>query len=312
MKGRTIRIYLVDGVPTGILTAEIINWTGKVFVAPRSQLANLAKREEAKRTGVYCLVGQDPDSPTKDQVYIGEGDSVLARLTSHDTDESKDFWSRAVFVISKDQNLTKAHVKVLESLLIQQAQRVGRCTLLNGTRNDYIGLPEADQADMAFFLDQIRTVLPVLGFEFLRDASRPPSRDAVVGAVGSGSQIPESPRFRLTLPKHAITAYGQEVEGEFFVLKGSHARGEWAARGHHYERLHQQLCEEGVLVEDEKGLLRFSRDYAFSSPSAAAAMVVGRAANGRTEWKREGSGQTYAEWQEQVVDAAAKGTEAGG
>jgi len=29
VKGRTIRIYLVDGVPTGILTAEIINWTGK-------------------------------------------------------------------------------------------------------------------------------------------------------------------------------------------------------------------------------------------------------------------------------------------
>ncbi len=104
MKGRTIRIYLVDGVPTGILTAEIINWTGKVFVAPRSQLADLAKREGAKRTGVYCLVGQDPDSPTKDQVYVGEGDSVLARLTSHDTDESKDFWARAVFVISKDQN----------------------------------------------------------------------------------------------------------------------------------------------------------------------------------------------------------------
>lgn len=52
MKGKTIRIYLVDGEPTGILTAEIINWTGKVLVAPRSQLADLAKRPEVKRTGV--------------------------------------------------------------------------------------------------------------------------------------------------------------------------------------------------------------------------------------------------------------------
>lgn len=61
MKGRTIRLYLVDGTPTGILTAEIINWTGKIIVAPRTQLAELARREEVRRTGIYCLVGADPD-----------------------------------------------------------------------------------------------------------------------------------------------------------------------------------------------------------------------------------------------------------
>jgi hypothetical protein len=33
MTGRTIRIYLVDGEPSGTLTAEIINWTGKVLVS---------------------------------------------------------------------------------------------------------------------------------------------------------------------------------------------------------------------------------------------------------------------------------------
>ncbi|MEL7244316.1 MAG: DUF4357 domain-containing protein, partial [Cyanobacteria bacterium J06573_2] len=38
MKGKTIRIFLVEGTPNSILTAEIINWTGKVIVAPRSQL----------------------------------------------------------------------------------------------------------------------------------------------------------------------------------------------------------------------------------------------------------------------------------
>jgi hypothetical protein len=80
MKGKTIRIYLVDGEPTGILTAEISNWTGKVLVAPRSQLADLAKRPEVKRTGVYFLVGPDPENPLRDKVYIGEGDNLLTRL----------------------------------------------------------------------------------------------------------------------------------------------------------------------------------------------------------------------------------------
>jgi hypothetical protein len=42
MNGKTIRIYLVDGHPTGILTAEIINWTGKIIVAPRSTAGRLS------------------------------------------------------------------------------------------------------------------------------------------------------------------------------------------------------------------------------------------------------------------------------
>jgi hypothetical protein len=57
MSGRTVKIFLVDGIPSGLITAEIMNWTGKFTVAPRSQLADLAQRDEVKRTGVYFLVG---------------------------------------------------------------------------------------------------------------------------------------------------------------------------------------------------------------------------------------------------------------
>ncbi|WP_018993965.1 GIY-YIG nuclease family protein [Thioalkalivibrio sp. ALgr1] len=308
-QGRSIRLFLVDGTPHGLLTAEIMNWTGHVLTGPRGKLSELVQRPECGRTGVYFLVGPDAENSARPQVYIGESDDVGKRLKQHNRTEEqggKDFWEKVCLITSKDQNLTKAHVKYLESLLIQQAQRVGRCTLVNGTRHDYIGLPEADQADMAFFLEQIRTVLPVLGFEFLRDSSRPPSRDGAEGSSLSADEAAASPRFRMIFPKYGITAYGQEAEGEFFVLEGSQARASWAAPGHSYQPLHQRLLEEGVLVEDETGLLRFSRDYAFSSPSAAAAMVVGRSANGRTEWKREDTGQTYGEWQEQVVSEAAE------
>lgn len=37
-EGRTIRMILVDRSASGIVTAEIINWTDKVVVAPRSHL----------------------------------------------------------------------------------------------------------------------------------------------------------------------------------------------------------------------------------------------------------------------------------
>ena len=78
--GKTIRIFLADGEPTGILLAEISIWTVKVLVAPRSQLDRLSKREEVRRTGVYLLVGPDPDDLSRALASIGEGDNVLKRL----------------------------------------------------------------------------------------------------------------------------------------------------------------------------------------------------------------------------------------
>lgn len=36
--GRSIRLFLVDGTPNGLLTAEIMNWTGHVLTSPCSKL----------------------------------------------------------------------------------------------------------------------------------------------------------------------------------------------------------------------------------------------------------------------------------
>lgn len=77
MIGKTIRLHLVEGDASGIMTTEIINWTGMILVAPRSQLAEFAKREEVRRTGIYILVGPDPEQPAPDAVYVGEGDDIL-------------------------------------------------------------------------------------------------------------------------------------------------------------------------------------------------------------------------------------------
>jgi hypothetical protein len=56
--GRTVRLFLVDGTPGGLVTAEIMNWTGHVIAAPRSSLGDLWKRPEMKRTGDYKLIGE--------------------------------------------------------------------------------------------------------------------------------------------------------------------------------------------------------------------------------------------------------------
>lgn len=306
--GRSIRLFLVDGTPTGIITAEIMNWTGHVIVAPRSRLADFVQRPEAGRTGVYFLVGENPDSALKPLVYIGETDNVGKRLVQHNKDDGKDFFDRFCVVTSKDQNLTKAHARYLESRLIGIAQKAGLSSVQNGTAPDFALLPEADLSDMEFFIEQLRIVLPVLGLGLLREA--PTLTRAAAPEVGPAvifSTVGDlAPAFELVSAKHGIAAEAREIDGEFVVLAGSKAQAEWiGVYTVGYRTLHQQLIETGVLLMSESGARVFAQDTAFNSPSAAAAVVLGRQSNGRIEWHVKGSKQTYADWQEAQVAARA-------
>lgn len=297
-QGRSIRLFLVDGTPSGLMTAEIMNWTGHVITGPRGKLSQLVQRPECSRTGIYFLIGPPAEGSSLPSVYIGESDDVATRLKQHNRPEDKggkDFWERVCLVTSKDQNLTKAHVKHLESLLMQAAREAGQCRLLNNTAHEYGGLPESDRADMAFFMEQIRTVLPVLSFDFLR-LSPTPSRPAALEDVPAAT----SPRFVFTLGRAGIRAQAEEIDGDFVILEGSEARMEWRGPEGGYAGQFEALCQQGVLVE-QNGKRRFMRDHAFKSPSAAAAVVSGRSANGRTSWVIEATGQTYADWQDALV-----------
>jgi len=305
--GRTLKIFLVDGAPNGLLTAEIMNWTGHVITGPRTRLAELIQRPEIDRTAVYFLVGPDPGTGIGTQVYIGETDIAKLRLTQHNRPEDKggkDFWERVCVVTSKDANLTKGHIKYLESRLITAAKDAGRCDLLNGTDPEYASLPEADRSDMEFFLDQIQTLLPVLGFDFMRIRPRPVS--SAQATLDRPTPV-SSPVFTGNLAKHSITARGQEVSGEFVVFKGSLARRQWEGVESGYARLFKDLAHAGVLKPTADDLHNeFTQDYAFSSVSAAAAIVSGRSANGRLHWLVEGTNKTYGEWSAEQVNALEK------
>lgn len=301
-KGRSIRLFLADGTPGGIITAEIMNWTGHVMFAPRSRLADLIKRPEAARTAVYFLTGSDPEGDGKPLVYVGETDNVGNRLPQHNKDESKEFWEHTCIVTSKDQNLTKAHVRYLESRLIAIATEAGRAKLVNGTAPDVPLLPEADIADMEFFIEQVRIVLPVLGLDILKEPLRAPTAPVNENAQGEAVEA-EFPGFELISKNHDLRAEAREIDGEFVVLAHSLAQNSWSGKSHAYRNLRQRLIDEGVLVEEAGGRLRFLQQYAFRSPSAAAAVVLGRTSNGRVEWRVKGSSKTYADWQEEQVAA---------
>ena len=306
MRGRTIKLFLADGVPTGIIAAEVMNWTGKIYVVPRVQLAQLRRRDDTQRSGVYMLVGTDPDAPLRQRVYIGESDNVIGRVPQHDRDDSKEFYERAVIVLSKDEQLTKAHARYLENRLIALSKANGSANLTNDTRGSSdVRLPESDVADMESFLDQVQMVLPVLGFGFTQPrvdvaALRARAIADATRAVEDGREAAElthvSPVFEISVV--GASGRAQEVGGQFFLLKGSTARKQGVPTWTSYKALREQLVEDGKLVEhpDDPNYYVAPEDIPLSSPSAGAAIVAGRNMNGRQLWKVEGTGQTYQEW----------------
>ncbi len=294
--GKTIRLYLVDGTSSGILKSEIINWTGSALVAPRTDLPKLAKRDEVKRTGVYMLVGDDPEFPLKDRVYIGETDNVINRLLQHDKDENKDFWVRTVLITSKDANLTKAHVRYLENRLICLIREAAVATLENntlGTNLQLNSLPESDIADMEYFLSQVQLTLPVLGFNFTQPNLRVSDNDQDDGDD-------DSPVF--VLNTRGAKARSKEVEGKIVVFKGSTACKEGTPSWDSYITLYNELVKEGKLIDNnDKKYYVFSEDTAFNSPSAAGAVVNAGNISGPSAWKTEKTGQSYRDWKNSMV-----------
>lgn len=286
--GRSLELYFIDGRPDGMLTAEVFNWTGHVLMAPRTQLAAALARKEARYTGVYLLLGELEGEP---RAYVGEGEDISDRIRSHDT--RKDWWTSVVLITSAANNLHKAHAKYLEARLVEQARLVGRVALDNGNTPPRPGLSEAAQANMEAFLDYLFMVLPALRIDMFLQATRP---------ARSASTEPASAvatRFELVNRKHRLRATAVLDGGDFIVEAGSLARSGWEGRNTEasgYAQLRDELQRMGIL-KARGDACEFTQDYAFKSPSAAAAVVNGRPANGTIEWRLEGGGMTYKEWE---------------
>ena len=155
----SINLFLVDGDPHGLRTATLSNWIGQTVVCPRTRLSDLSSRDEVQRSGVYVLLGEDSEQ-NRPALYIGEGDRIWSRIRAHDRD--KEFWHTVYTFSSRDEKLTKSHVRYLESRLIQVAQNNRRSVVLNGTAPPAPQLPESDIADMEHFLTNILLLLPIL------------------------------------------------------------------------------------------------------------------------------------------------------
>ena len=277
MPSATIKIFLVHGDPKRLRTAELSNWTGKAVAGPRSEFDSVLAREESHKSGIYFLTGTDPETG-KSAVYVGEAESVRDRVKSH---LDKDFWNQIVFFTSKDENLTKAHIRYLEGRLIEQAKQAARAQVKNN-QSSGARLPESDREDMEIFLEKIHQLLPVLGVEVL---------------VPTAAKAEAAAELELlSCEIKGLKATGHLTPNGIVVLGGSQAVLNERPSSQKYPwalNMRQKLKDEGVLTITADHLL-FAQDVEFSSPSAAAAVIHGGSANGLTAWRNK-DGKTLKE-----------------
>jgi hypothetical protein len=244
---------------------ETSNWSGCGLVVPRPLLKRAKERPDMDRAGVYMLMGP-PEEAGLLRVYIGEGDPIRPRLDQHARE--KDFWTRAVLFTKKDQSLNKAHVQYLEARLVALASAARRCQLINGNVPTRPSMSEFEEADAEGFLAEMLLCLPPLGLD--------------VFSMPTPAAAPEA---ALVLSGRGIKATGADTPAGFVVKAGSTAAKEptescqpWILT------LRKSLVDTGVL-RDEGDHLLMTQDYAFDSPSAASAAMLGRSSNGPVEWK---------------------------
>lgn len=264
---KTIQMCIFDGNPNGRIMCELSNWNGRVYKISRNDLSEFSERADAEYTGVYFLLGKDEEN--NDTVYVGEAEKMLVRLKQHLKD--KNYWNDCVVVISKDNILNKAHVKFLENKFYNLAKDANRATVINSTVPTCSSISEFDEAMLLEFIENSRLLVNTLGYKVFDKID--------VTELCQGKNMKDI--FYIKAARGA-DASGMLVADGFIVLKNSKIANDITPSTQEYLiALREKLLSKGIINKD----YFFTADYLFSSPSLAAGVVMGRSANGRTEWK---------------------------
>ena len=272
-RGKTVRLFFIEGEPTGRLKCELSNWTGIAYRIPHTMVPKCNDRAEFKHTGIYFLIGKDEDAITT-KVYIGETENVIKRLNEHILKGDKEWqdWTECVMFVSKDNSLNKAMARYLEYSLYMMVKNAGRCNLENKSIPTKSSLSETDENEVLEYLDNLRLVMGAMGYKFLENMESNLKK-------GETSDVCYIRSVKLN-----IDASGKFVDDGFIVFKGSRISPEVAdgAKRNNYLSLRNKLIANGTISDNV-----FTKDYLFSSCSAASSVVKGYNTNGWLEWKNE-------------------------
>lgn len=284
MTDKIIKLFIMES-KKNLKTVDLSNWVGKIFIGNRKHIDIIQQIPEiSKSTGIYFLLGKDVQTE-ESFLYIGEADDVANRIKQHSLSKKQAWFDEFIIFVSKDMDLTKAHVRYLEKSLYDLAkQNLTTITIKNSCSPPGSNLSDADIAYMKEFQNNMVFILNNLGvIDFVKTQDK-------------NNKISSKDIFYLPLTQDRIDKNGNIAkarmiisENGYILLKNSYVESAERApsfKNHIYYKIRKKLENDNLFINsDIKGLWVTKNDIPFKSCSAAAAVVKNRATNGRAEWK---------------------------
>lgn len=281
-RGKSINLYLMDGIAVGRIKCTLANWTGVAYKLPRTELDKCTERDDLRQSGVYFLFGSS-DQTGENVVYIGQagsrknGEGILFRLQEHKRNPDKDYWTEAVVFTTSNNSFGPTEISYLENRFCNMASSAKRYIVKNGNDPTSGHITEEKESELEEFIDNARIVMGTLGHKVFE----PLTIERMQPSINMPVIVDELLLFLKRKSRKSgkvIEAKCKQTSEGFVVLKGSHI-----------ETIDSDSIPPGIkesrqaAVIDANGVLQ--KDVLFRSPSYAAAFVVGGHTNGLTDWK---------------------------
>lgn len=288
-------MFLMDGEVTGKIKCTLSNWTGVIYKIPRIQLGDLKSRDEMKQSGIYFLFGRDEDKQ-KDMTYIGQattrknGEGVLLRIQEHTRDTHADYFNDVIILTTQNNSFGPTEISYLENKFTQLAKEAGRYIVKNGNDPNPGNVTEEKESELDEIIENTLMIIGTLGYRVFVPMTKKVSQDF----IDNHSTYLYLKRKTKKSNKVIEATCEQTTEG-FVVLEGSQVEImdspslPASLKEMRQNLIASQVIQDGVLKEKQL----------FSSPSYAAAFLLGMQTNGRTDWKNQ-DGRTLKELEELI------------
>lgn len=294
-RSKNINMFLMDGEVTGKIKCTLSNWTGVIYKIPRIQLGDLKSRDEMKQSGIYFLFGRDEDKQ-KDVTYIGQattrknGEGVLLRIQEHTRDIHADYFNDVIILTTQNNSFGPTEISYLENKFTQLAKEAGRYIVKNSNDPNPGNVTEEKESELDEIVENTLMIIGTLGYRVFVPMTKKVSQD-----LTDNHSTYLYLKRKTKKSNKVIEATCERTTEGFVVLDGSQVEIKdspylpASLKEMRQNLIASRVIQDGVLKEKQL----------FSSPSYAAAFLLGMQTNGRTDWKDQ-DGRTLKELEELI------------
>ena len=294
-RSKNINMFLMDGEVTGKIKCTLSNWTGVIYKIPRIQLGDLKSRDEMKQSGIYFLFGRDEDKQ-KDVTYIGQattwknGEGVLLRIQEHTRDTHADYFNDVIILTTQNNSFGPTEISYLENKFTQLAKEAGRYIVKNSNNPNPGNVTEEKESELDEIVENTLMIIGTLGYRIFVPMTKKVSQD-----LTDNHSTYLYLKRKTKKSNKVIEAICERTTEGFVVLEGSQVEIKdspylpASLKEMRQNLIASRVIQDGVLKEKQL----------FSSPSYAAAFLLGMQTNGRTDWK-DHDGRTLKELEELI------------